>query len=46
MGGGDERAADQAAVEAVHLALNNMIMDIDISNQVNSLSLAKKIKPL
>ncbi len=27
MGGGDERAADQAAVEAMHLALNNMIMD-------------------
>lgn len=27
MGGGDERAADQAAVEAVHSALNNMIMD-------------------
>lgn len=27
MGGGDERAADQAAVEAMHSALNNMIMD-------------------
>ncbi len=27
MGGGDERAADQAAVEAMHGALNNMIMD-------------------
>lgn len=27
MGGGDERAADQAAVKAMHAALNNMIMD-------------------
>ncbi len=27
MGRGDERAADQAAVEAVHAALNNLIMD-------------------
>lgn len=27
MGRGDERAADEAAVDAVHVALNNMIMD-------------------
>lgn len=27
MGGGDERAADQAAVEAMHSALNSMAMD-------------------
>jgi len=27
MGGGDERAADQAAVESMHSALNSMAMD-------------------
>jgi fructose-1,6-bisphosphatase II / sedoheptulose-1,7-bisphosphatase len=27
MGGGDERTADHAAVGAIHLALNSMVMD-------------------